>query len=87
MARLPIAAPPASKANVPVELKTIDVAGAVNGIDGCNPSSGEYTYKVLPPLPRIKTFNSSGENAAAIALLMFRGVELGVVDPVLTTYT
>ncbi len=39
---------------------------------------------MLPPLPRMKVFKASGENAAAVALLMLRAV---AAEEPLTTYT
>ena len=72
------------KANAPVEENAIEVAGAERGIvtGACRV---EYTYKVLPPFPRMKAFELSGENAAVVALLMYRAVVNADEVVVLTT--
>src|SRR5580658_1168036 len=73
MARVPGELPPESKANEPVELKTIEEAAAGRAMGGSKYCRVEKIYKVFPPSPRIKVFNPSGENAAAVALLMLNG--------------
>jgi len=79
-----VALPPAIKAKAPVEENAMTLAGAVRGMV-CRACSGEYTYKVLPPLPRMKAFELSGENAAVVALLIFRGVVAAADELALTT--
>ena len=69
---MPAELPPESKANDPLEEKTTEVAGVGKVMGGCKACSVEYTYREFPPLPRINAFNPSGENAAAVALLMFK---------------
>ena len=79
-----VAAPPASKANVPVEEKAIASAGAANGYL-CGACNAELTYKLLPPSPRMNAFKLSGEKVAVIALLIFRKVVVADEEAVLTT--
>ena len=76
--------PPARKANAPFEENATAFAGAVNGYF-CKACSAEYTYNVLPPSPRMKAFELSGEKVAVVALLMFRGADPEAVPELLTT--